>query len=77
MVIYGAPQSTGATVGYEHHRLRRNALNGFFSKLTVTQLEPLIVEKIEKLGARFARAAKTGEVLRMDVVYKALTVRIV
>ena len=45
----GSPASTFATVGHDLHRIRRSALNPFFSKASVVKLEPLIHEKVEAL----------------------------
>jgi hypothetical protein len=45
----GSPTSTFATVGHDLHRVRRSALNPFFSKASVTRLEPLIHSKVEAM----------------------------
>jgi hypothetical protein len=45
----GSPESTFATVRHDMHRVRRGALNPFFSKASVTRLEPLIHSKVEAL----------------------------
>jgi len=55
------------TVSHDLHRLRRGALNRFFSKQAITGVEPLIRELIEKLCARFERfqayAALTTDII--------------
>lgn len=73
----GAPTSSFATVSHELHRLRRSALNQFFSKRSVHQVEYLILEKIELLVQRFEAAIQTGEVIRLDAAYMALTMDII
>jgi len=57
--------------------MRRAALNPFFSKRSVTQLEPIIREKVEKLADRFEAAVKTAEVIRFDAAYMALTMDVI
>jgi len=47
----GSPTSTFATERHDLHRLRRGALNPFFSKQSVVKLEPVIHEKTELLCA--------------------------
>lgn len=73
----GAPTSSFATASHELHRLRRSALNPFFSKRSVYQLEWLIFEKIELLAQRFEAAIHTKEVVRLDAAYMALTMDII
>lgn len=58
-------------------RLRRGALNSFFSKRAVTQLEPVIQEKVDKLCRRFRGVLKTGEVIRAHAAYVALTMDVI
>ena len=53
--LAGAPGSTFSTVSHDVHRTRRGALNPFFSKRSVQQLEPLIRSKVEKLSDRFSK----------------------
>jgi cytochrome P450 len=73
----GVPTSAFATVRHDHHRLRRAVLNPFFSKQSVTRLEPMITSKVQKLCERFRAAADTGEVIRLDVAFMAVTMDII
>jgi hypothetical protein len=75
--LAGAPGSIFATVGHDLHRLRRAPLNNFFSKRAVADLEPLIKEKVEKLASRFQRAKGTGEVIRADCAFMAVTMDVI
>ncbi|KAI8255712.1 Exopolygalacturonase X-1 [Colletotrichum sp. SAR 10_98] len=75
--LAGADGSSFSTVPHDLHRLRRGALNPFFSVRSVTQLEPLIRSKVEKLSARFGDIAQTGEVVRLDAAFMALTMDII
>jgi hypothetical protein len=47
--IIGAPSSAYGTIGHNYHRLRRSALNQFFSKRSVAELELMISSKVEQL----------------------------
>ncbi|CAI0647710.1 unnamed protein product [Colletotrichum noveboracense] len=75
--LAGADGSSFSTVPHDLHRRRRGALNPFFSVRSVTQLEPLIRSKVEKLSARFGAIAQTGEVVRLDAAFMALTMDII
>ncbi|KAK0742081.1 cytochrome P450 [Apiosordaria backusii] len=69
--------SSFTTVSHDLHRLRRGALNPFFSVASVTKLErPLIMSKVEKLSARLAKIAESGEIFRLDAALMALTMDI-
>ncbi|KAH8651124.1 cytochrome P450 [Xylariales sp. PMI_506] len=75
--LAGADGSSFSTVPHSLHRLRRGALSRFFSVRSVTQVEPMIRSKIEKLCARFAVASGTREVVRIDAAFMALTMDII
>ncbi|OLN80972.1 Trichodiene oxygenase 7 [Colletotrichum chlorophyti] len=75
--LAGADGSAFSTVPHDLHRLRRAALSPFFSVRSVTQLEPLIRSKVEKLSARFGELVRTGEVVRLDAAFMALTMDII
>jgi cytochrome P450 len=77
VVLAGAPTSSFATVSHNLHRLRRAALNPFFSKRSIGAIQPLIVSKIELLCRRFENAIKTKEVIRLDAAYMALTMDVI
>ncbi|KAK0654873.1 cytochrome P450 [Cercophora newfieldiana] len=75
--LAGADGSGFSTVPHDLHRLRRGAISPFFSVRSVTNLEPLIKSKIEKLSARFVQLAKTQEVVRLDAAFMALTMDVI
>jgi len=75
--LAGADGSSFSTVPHSLHRLRRGALNPFFSVRSVTQLEPMIRSKVEKLSARFQAISKTQEIIRLDAAFMALTMDII
>ncbi|KAK3343373.1 cytochrome P450 [Lasiosphaeria hispida] len=75
--LAGADGSGFSTVPHDLHRLRRGALNPFFSVRSVARLEPLLKSKIEKLSARFDALVKTQEPFRLDAAFMALTMDII
>ena len=76
-VLAGAPASTFATVTHAQHRLRRAALNPFFSKRAVANAEPLIWDKVQHLCRRLQAACPAKTVVRLDAAYMALTMDII
>lgn len=68
---FAADESTFATVLHEPHRIRRAALNAFFSKGQVRQLQPMIQSTVNKLLERFKTFQETGNVMRLDVAFAA------
>ncbi|KAI8628101.1 cytochrome P450 [Xylariaceae sp. FL1651] len=75
--LAGSDRSTFASVSSEEHRRRRGALNPFFSKRSIMELEPVIREKIGKLCRRLDRFTETGEVVRVDVALMATTIDVI
>jgi len=73
----GAPDSSFATVSHNLHRLRRSALNPFFSKRAITNNEVQIKEKIEHLCSRLKECMDNDEVVRLDAAFMALTMDII
>lgn len=75
--MFGNSSSGFGTVSHDLHRLRRNALNPFFSKQAIGRMEPLIRSMIEKLCARFELLQKSGEPVETLHAYAALTTDII
>lgn len=71
-VMAGAPGSSFATVGHNLHRLRRSALNPFFSKKAIASNEAQIKEKVEHLCSRLRGCMETNEIVRLDAAFMAL-----
>ncbi|KAJ5682420.1 cytochrome P450 [Penicillium macrosclerotiorum] len=74
---FAAPGSMIATVGHEHHRMRRGKINNFFSKRSVVALEPMIREKITNLITRLEEAKTEGTVFRLNALFAGLTADII
>lgn len=66
---FGAPQSALATVDHNLHRLRRSALNPFFSTQSVRNLQPVIEERVDALLDSFRNYAYVSNGQPLDVMY--------
>lgn len=66
-------QGSLATIDHDHHRLRRNAINPFFSKTNVRKLEPVIQSNVSKLMTRLEKLEDTGEPVNLNIVFSAFT----
>ena len=65
--------STLVTNGHDLHRLRRSALNPFFSKGSIRKLQPLLDAKMDQLVERFEDFRKSGEVMVLNHAFAAFT----
>ena len=69
----GVPDATLMTNPHDLHRVRRAALNPFFSKTSVRKLQSLIDAKIDLFLERFEEFQKDGEVMIVNIAFAALT----
>lgn len=69
--------STFATHEHKHHRLRRSALNPFFSKQMISKLESTLQAVANKLHQRLEELRGTGNSVEMRTAYSAMTVDII
>ncbi|RAK87019.1 cytochrome P450 [Aspergillus costaricaensis CBS 115574] len=69
----GTPYSTISSIGHDLHRMRRSALNPFFSKASVRRLQPVIWGKVDILLRRLNGFKNTGQPVRIDMAYAAFT----
>jgi cytochrome P450 len=69
----GIPGATLTTNPHDHHKVRRSALNPFFSKAAVRKLEPLMDLKMGQLIERLEEFQKSGDVLILNHAFAALT----
>jgi cytochrome P450 len=75
--MFGNSGSMLGTLPHAHHRLRRGALNPFFSKQSVAKLEPMIVKVVENLCRRFREAEESVEPVNLGHAYAALTMDVI
>lgn len=70
----GVPGTLLSTIGHNHHKARRAAVNYFFSQASVRKLQPVIEEKVGQLIERI-RGFKDadGKVLKVNHLFGALT----
>jgi len=73
----GAPDSTFATASHNLHRMRRSALNPFFSKRAIASNEAQIKQKVEHLCHRLKECMDNDAVVRLDAAFMALTMDVI
>ncbi|KAJ5575191.1 benzoate 4-monooxygenase cytochrome P450 [Penicillium hetheringtonii] len=71
------PNAMASTNGHDQHRVRRNILNNFFSKRSVTNLEDVIQEKVNMLKGRLLEAFDEAKILNLPPVFAALTADVI
>ncbi|RDW93800.1 cytochrome P450 [Aspergillus mulundensis] len=75
--VFGPYPATIGTQSHELHRIRRSAVNQFFSKKSVIDLLPVMLRPIHILRGRLREASKTGQTLNMKYMYSAVTLDII
>ncbi|KAJ4387870.1 hypothetical protein N0V93_008473 [Gnomoniopsis smithogilvyi] len=71
---FGADDSVFSTVDHDLHRLRRTALNPFFSAAKVRELQPVIEAQVDNVLRRLDEHARASEgPLDLIVVFSAFT----
>ena len=61
------------TIPHDHHRLRRAALNPYFSKRSISQVEPLLYQHVDKVVAKIQDAKSNGTVANLSDVFAAFS----
>ncbi|KAF7959762.1 hypothetical protein EAE96_001371 [Botrytis aclada] len=74
---FGPYPATIGTQDHGHHRIRRNALNPFFSKKSINDLVSRIHRPILILCDRLEEASQSGITLNMKYFYAAVTLDII
>ena len=72
------------TVQHDHHRMRRSVLNPFFSKKSISAIEPLIQSKVDLLCTALGEYApggkdekRAGKEIELGLAYMSLTLDII
>ena len=73
----GAPTSAFATESHNLHRLRRGALNPFFSKQSILALEPFLHDKMSLLVQGMKRQMTVKEPFDFGAAYMSLALDVV
>lgn len=66
-------QSVSGTIGHDLHKLRRNALSKFFSKASITRLEPLIVRNVQLLCNRIEQYRGSNRPVPLSMAFSCLS----
>ncbi|KAI2618578.1 putative cytochrome P450 [Hypomontagnella submonticulosa] len=74
---FGVSESVFGTVHHDHHRLRRSAINRFFSKASVAKLEPMIHEKLDKLYRQLYTHMGDDKPLRLDMAFSCFVTDVI
>ncbi|KAL4864238.1 hypothetical protein BDV12DRAFT_176445 [Aspergillus spectabilis] len=74
---FGPYSGTIATASHELHRIRRSALNPFFSKRSVQNLLPVMQRPIKILCDRLCTASDKGLTVNLKYIYAAVTLDII
>jgi cytochrome P450 len=70
-------QSIFGTIEHNHHRLRRSALNPFFSKSSIAAIEPLIQAKVDRLCEALGEYIHSNADVELQTAFMALTLDII
>lgn len=73
---FGLPEAMFSTTSHDQHKLRRAALNRFFSMASVKKLQPMIEERVDKLLKRllsFKDVTENDGVIKVNYAYAAFT----
>lgn len=73
---FGTPEAMFSTISHDQHRLRRAALNRFFSMASVRKLQPMIEGRVTSLLERLRgfKDVKGNEgAIKLDFAYSAFT----
>ncbi|TVY73237.1 Cytochrome P450 monooxygenase sdnE [Lachnellula suecica] len=74
---FGIPESTFGTVNSDLHNVRRSAVNPFFSKRSINNLEPMIRSKVDKVCEHLDRLRASSDVLDLRQLFPCLTADVV
>lgn len=75
--MFGSSTSVLATISHDHHRLRQKALLPFFSKRSVSQLEPLIQSILDRLCANVERHYRAQKPINMLYAFSAVSTDVI
>lgn len=70
---FGTPGAAIGTVEHHVHRMRRAALNPFFSKAGVYRLESVVQEKVDLMLDKLREFRESGRVIPLNAMFAAFT----
>ncbi|CZR59395.1 uncharacterized protein PAC_09287 [Phialocephala subalpina] len=74
---FSAGYSTFATQPHDLHRIRRSALNPFFSRKNVLALESVVQDKAQKLCSLAKKKFKEGKELDLNHAFRAVSIDVI
>ncbi|KAJ5727058.1 hypothetical protein N7493_004878 [Penicillium malachiteum] len=75
--VFGLPGSSFSTINADLHLKRRGPLNELFSKNAITDIVPLIQEKVERLMFHLEEGFRSKKVIHIDSGFFALTADVI
>ena len=66
-----------STVSHELHKVRRSALNPYFSKRSIAEYSPVIQSVVTKFCTRLEDATQTGVLVNLKYAYAAVTTDVI
>lgn len=75
--MFGTTDAAVGTIDHELHRVRRSALNPFFSKQAVTRLEPVIKANVDHLYRRLREFAGTEKPVNLGDAFTCLSADVI
>ena len=75
--LFGSIGMVFATTPHELHKIRRSAMDPFFSKRSINDYVPNIQSIVDKLCGRLEDAKRTGELVNLMHAYAALTTDVI
>ena len=73
VAAYTVPRANIVTAHHDRHRVRRAILNPYFSRKAITDLEPLIHERISSLFSKLDGYRAKGTAVDLEKAFSALT----
>ncbi|KAJ9197384.1 hypothetical protein DTO164E3_5817 [Paecilomyces variotii] len=70
---FGTPDAAIGTVEHHVHRMRRAALNPFFSKAGVYRLESVVQEKVDLMLDKLREFRESGKLIPLNAMFAAFT----
>jgi cytochrome P450 len=70
---FGIDLSVLGTPDHDTHRLRRAALNNFFSMQRTRTLQPVVQERVDALAKRFEQYKDSRNIVQLDNAHAAFT----
>ena len=70
---FGTPGAAFSTNSHDQHKIRRAALNRYFSAASVQRLQPVIQERVEKLVQRLIEVQDSNTLVPLEYALAAYT----